>query len=319
MPQPPLAALIAAIVLTPLAAQEAPQFRGRTDLVSVFATVTDAGGRLVPDLTQADFQIFDDGKRQPITLFSADIQPVTVVVMLDRSGSLAQESEWVREAAGEFIKRLLPADRARIGNFATEIRISPASFTNDHEALTRVLRDDLQGVGPSPVWTAVDRSITALLPERGRRVVLLFSDGVDAPMRSQVKTDVKDVMYRAQYDEIMVYTIGVPPQEVSTQSTIHADRSGRLTPTTVYTSKRGKPDPNLKLLAGESGGGYFELDPMVSLSTLFARVADELHRQYWIGFAAGQLDRRAHKLEVKVLRSGLTVRARRSYVADPVK
>ena len=228
----------------------------------MFATVTDAGGRLVSDLKQTDFQIFDDGKRQPITLFSAEIQPVTVVVMLDRSGSLAQESDWVREAAGEFIKRLLPADRARIGNFSNEIRISPPSFTNDHAALTRVLRDDLQSVGPSPVWTAVDRSITALLPERGRRVVLLFSDGVDAPMRSQVKTDVKDVMYRAQYDEIMVYAIGVPTQQVSTQSTIHADRSGRLTPTTVYTSKRGKPDPNLRLLAGESGGGYFfELDP----------------------------------------------------------
>jgi len=147
----------------------------------------------------------------------------------------------------------------------------------------------------------------------------LFSDGVDAPLRSQIKTDVKDVMYRAQYDEIMVYAIGVPPQEVSTQSTIHVDRSGRLTPSTVYSSKRGKPDSNLKLLASESGGGYFELDPMVSLSSLFARVADELHRQYWIGFAAGQLDRKVHKLEVKVLRPGLTVRARRSYVADPQK
>jgi VWFA-related protein len=315
----PLAALIAATMLTPIATQESPQFRGRTDLVSVFATVTDAEGRLVSELQQADFQIFDDGKRQPISLFSAEVQPVTVVVMLDRSGSLAQESDWVREAAGEFIKRLLPADRARIGNFSTEIRISPETFTSDHAALTRVLRDDLQSVGPSPVWTAVDRSITALLPERGRRVVLLFSDGVDAPLRSQVKTDVRDVMYRAQYDEIMVYAIGVPTQQVSTQSTIHADRSGRFTPTTVYTTKRGKPDSNLKLLAAESGGGYFELDPMVSLSALFARVADELHRQYWIGFAAGQLDRKVHKLEVKVLRPGLTVRARRTYVADPQK
>lgn len=316
MARPHLAAIVAALVLASVAAQEV-QFRGRTDLVSVFVTVSDAAGHLVTDLKEADFQIFDNGKRQPISLFTADVQPVSVVVMLDRSGSLAQESDWVREAAAEFIKRLLPADRARIGNFSTEIRISPQTFTNDHAVLTRILRDDLQPVGPSPVWTAVDRSITALLPEKGRRVVLLFSDGIDAPLRNQVKTDVKDVMYRAQYDEIMVYAIGVAGQQVSSQSTIHADRSGRLHPTTVYTTKPGKPDPNLKLLATESGGGYFELDPLVSLSALFARVADELHRQYWIGFKAGQLDHKVHKLEVKVLRSGLTVRARKSYVADP--
>jgi Ca-activated chloride channel family protein len=317
MPRVVVRTLAAWLLLTPLAAQDTAQFRGRTDLVSVFATVADGDGRLVEDLKEADFQIFDNGKRQKITLFSAEVQPVTAVVMLDRSGSVAPEADWVREAAGEFVKRLLPADRARIGNFATEIRISPPAFTSDHEALMQVLRDDLQSVGPSPIWTSVDRSITALLPEHGRRVVLLMSDGVDAPMRSQVKTDVRDVMYRAQYDEIMVYAIGVPTEQVSAQNSIHADRSGRLTPHTVYTSKRGKPDPNLKLLASESGGGYFELDPMVSASALFARVADELHRQYWIGFAAGQLDHKVHKLEVKVLRGGLTVRARRSYVADP--
>jgi VWFA-related protein len=240
-------------------------------------------------------------------------------VMLDRSGSLAEESDWVREGAGEFVKKLLPADRARIGNFSTEIRISPPAFTSDKPTLMQVLRDDLQGVGPSPIWTAVDRSITALLHESGRRVVLLFSDGVDAPMRGQVKTDVKDVMYRAQYDEIMVYTIGVPGQQVTVQSTLHADGRGRLTPSTVYTSKTGKPDPNLKMLAAESGGGYFELDPMRSLSSIFTRVADELHRQYWIGFAATKLDRKLHNLEVRVFRSGLTVRARKSYVADPMK
>lgn len=312
----PKVALIAALMVVPVVAQEAPQFRGRADLVSVFVTVTDAEGRLVTDLTQKDFAIFDDGKRQPIALFNADVQPVTVVVMLDRSGSLAEESDWVRDAAGEFVKRLLPADRARIGNFASEIRISPATFTSDKPTLMRVLRDDLQSVGPSPIWTAVDRSITALLPEGGRRVVLLLSDGVDAPLQSQVKTDVKDLMYRAQYDEIMVYAIGVPGQQVTTQSTIHADRSGRLTPSTVYTTKQGKPDPNLRRLAAESGGGYFELDPMRSLSSIFTRVADELHRQYWIGFAATNLDRKVHGLEVKVLRSGLTVRARKSYVAD---
>src|SRR5947207_3033001 len=98
MPRPVLTALAASLLLAPLAAQEAPQFHGRTDLVSVFATVTDPQGHLVPDLKESDFQIFDDGKRQTVTQFSAEVQPVTVVLMLDRSGSVAPEADWVREA-----------------------------------------------------------------------------------------------------------------------------------------------------------------------------------------------------------------------------
>ncbi|HEY6357872.1 MAG TPA: hypothetical protein VIX35_06485, partial [Vicinamibacterales bacterium] len=76
------------------------------------------------------------------------------------------------------------------------------------------------------------------------------------------------------------------------------------------------PDPNLKRLADESGGRYFYLDAEQDLGSLFARIADELHRQYWLGFVPATLDGNVHKLEVKVMRPGLTVRARRSYVAD---
>jgi len=300
-----------------VAAQGQASFRSRADLVSVFATVTDADGKLVSDLTKDDFAVYDDGKRQAISVFSADVQPITVVVMLDRSGSVLEEADLMREAAGEFVKRLLPADRARIGNFSREIRLSPDQFTSDKTQLTTVLRDDLQGAGPSPIWTAVDRSITALLHESGRRVVLLLSDGVDAPLKDQVKTDVKDLMYRAQYDEIMVYTIGVPTEQSVPTTVFHADGRGHLRPGSAIGEKSIKPDANLKRLADESGGGYFELDPMRSLSSIFTRIADELHRQYWIGFAAGKLDRKAHKLEIKMLRPGLAARARKSYVADP--
>ena len=278
------------------AQRQAQPLRSRTDLVSVFATVTDCNGALVPDLQQSDFAVSDDGKRQSIALFSADVQPVTVVVMLDRSGSLADESELVRDAAAEFVTRLLPADRARIGNFADEIRLSPDRFTGDRSVLLDVLKSDLQNGGPSPIWTAVDRSITALVPESGRRVVLLVSDGRDAPARGQVKTDVKDLMYRAQYDEIMVYSIGVPTAEPGETA--------------------NKPEPDLKHLADESGGAYVELDSTRSVTTIFTRIADELHRQYWIGFTPSKLDGKVHRLEIKLLRPGLTARARRSYIAD---
>src|SRR5688500_18706345 len=93
------------------AAQQPPAFRAGADTVSVYATVVDRAGRLVPDLSKDDFEVFDNGKRQDITVFASDIQPITIVVMLDRSGSMEPNFRLVRDAAVQFIANLLPADR----------------------------------------------------------------------------------------------------------------------------------------------------------------------------------------------------------------
>jgi Ca-activated chloride channel family protein len=298
--------------------QDQYSYRGGTDVVAVYATVTDAAGRLVPDLQKTDFTVTDNGKKQPITLFSNDIQPITIVVMLDRSGSMSQNYELVRDAAGELVKRLLPDDRARIGSLSHDIVIRPDEFTNDHGNLMNVLKYGMQDPGPSPIWTAVDRSITALLPERGRKVVLLFSDGHDNPERGQVRTEVKDVMWRTKVDEIMIYTIGFA-SETAQVSPSYLPR-GRGFPAgsrPLWTQHVEPPDPALKDLAADSGGGYFEMDEKMNLGQTFARVADELHHQYLIGFAPKKLDDKEHKLEVKLDRPDMAVRARHSYVARP--
>ena len=80
-----------------------------------------------------------------------------------------------------------------------------------------------------------------------------------------------------------------------------------------------KPDPGLRTLADEGGGGYFELRPTGDLSAAFARVADELHRQYLLGFVPAALDGTVHTIEVRVRRPDLTARARKSYLAAPGK
>lgn len=310
-----LTAVAALAVLSwPPAGVAQDAFRGGTDIVSVFTTITDTTGRLVTDLTKSDFEVRDNGKKQAVTFFSNDIQPITIVVMLDRSGSMEENFLLVREAAGHFIDRLLPADKARLGNFSGQILIMPPEFTSDRATLTQVLGRDLQGIGPSPVWTAVDRSITALLKETGRRVVLLFSDGHDAPIPGQIRTDLKDVIRRSIVDEIMVYTIGLAENDTSVASWAFHNRVGPM-PIGGRQPKLIKPDKGLRLLAEESGGGYFELTWGQDLSAVFARVADELHRQYVLGFAPTSLDGKVHDLEIKVKRSGLTARARKSYLA----
>jgi Ca-activated chloride channel family protein len=318
-------------------AQQAPTFRGGTDLVSIYATVMDRDGRLVTDLTRDDFEIRDNGRRQPLALFTNDLQPFSAVIMIDRSGSMASHFEVVRQAAGTFVRHLLPGDRLRIGSFGDDIMLSPATFESDRETLLAILREDLPDAGASsPVWDSIDRSIAALREEAGRRVVLVFSDGKNTG-GAEPPLGVEEVIRRAQAHDVMVYAIGFsntetyrpsqparpprrPPIVIPRPSPFPTPRRGL--PVSQWGGQRPPartrlvpPDPGLERLAAESGGGYFALETSVGLDAIFARVAEELHRQYWLGFTPTTHDGTLHRLEVKVRRSGLTVRARRDYLA----
>jgi VWFA-related protein len=301
--------LVSLITVVLPARQQAP-IRSGARTVAVYATVTDAQGRLVPDLTQEAFEVYDNGKLQTTTVFSNDIQPITIVMMLDRSGSMRANFRLV-EAAGEaFVQRLRPDDKARIGSFAARIQVDPPSFTSDGEELVRILRTELQDEGPTPLWNAVNVAITSLLHQEGRRVVLIFTDGDDNPMNFRLNNlSLMDVMERAQRENVMVYAIGL---------------EGRTTPTGQRGGFRGgfgrgmfgqRPDPGLATLAAETGGGYFELTRAQDLAATFAQVADELHRQYAIGFEPAKLDDKTHTLDVKIKKPGAKARARKSYVA----
>jgi len=101
-------AAIAAALSIPLVAQQGPTFKTGTQVVSIFATVTDAQKRLVPDLTQDDFTIFDNEKPQPVVYFDSSIRPINVVVMLDTSGSMTLTIDLLKQAAEQFLLRLLP-------------------------------------------------------------------------------------------------------------------------------------------------------------------------------------------------------------------
>ena len=168
----PLRGVIASfvLVLTALATGQEPTFKGAIRTVAVYATVTSAEGRLVPDLGRDVFSVFDNGKRQELTLFANDVQPITVVLLLDRSGSMRRNFRLVEKAAEEFVNALLPADKARIGSFSNRIQVDPRDFTSNHEELLGILRTELQEAGPTPLWNAVNVGITALLHQQGRRV-----------------------------------------------------------------------------------------------------------------------------------------------------
>jgi Ca-activated chloride channel homolog len=334
----PRAALVAAfscLAVVAVAAwpQQAPTFTAANRTVAVYATVTDAGGRLIPDLERQVFEVDDNGKRQELTIFVNDIQPITVVMLLDRSGSMRAQFELVEQAAEEFVKAMLPADRARLGSFATRIQIDPREFTSDHDQLLNILRTDLQPEGPTPLWNAVNVGITALLHQEGRRVILVFTDGVDAPMNFRSNNQsLKDVMKRAEEENVMVYAIGLAGSEPSAH-THGGYRGGWPGPSGGHGGWGGrggygggrpfavasKPDEGLPKIAAATGGGYFELTSTTNLGSTFRRVADELHHQYALGFTPGALDGKWHTLTVRVNEPGALVRARKSYFAEKLQ
>ena len=126
-------ALIVAAAVTAASQQQPPTFKAGTQTVPLFATVTDATGRLIPDLAKEDFEIFDNNKPQAVTLFANDVQFIKVVVMLDESGSMVNNIARVKDGAEQFLLRLLPDDRARIGSFEDKIIVSP-EFTSNRTA-----------------------------------------------------------------------------------------------------------------------------------------------------------------------------------------
>jgi Ca-activated chloride channel family protein len=298
------ATALAAILSTALIAQQppaAPQppagqatFKAGTQIVSMFVTVADATRRLVSGLTQEEFEVFDNDKPQPIIFFQNEVQPITVVVMLDTSGSMTLMLDLLRQAAEQFLIRLLPDDKAKVGAFNDKIQFS-STFTGDRDQLVTEVKDLDYGNG-TRLWDAIAASLDELKSAEGRRVILVFTDGDDTSSRIGPGT----VIDRARAEEVMIYAIGLE------NNYIGGPNGQRV---------RTRPDAGLRKVADETGGGYFELKKSSELAPTFTKVAQELRSQYVIGFAPTVLDNRVHKLAVKMKQPGMTARARRSYLA----
>jgi Ca-activated chloride channel family protein len=305
------ATVLAPMLVVGASATQQPVFKGTTDLVRVFVTVTDRDGRLVTTLTETDFEVRDEGKPQPVALFDNTPQPIRLVLLLDVSGSMEGNLPLLREAAQQLFTRLRPDDRVRVGSFGLEVSISPA-FTRDPREMRDALPDSIPPDAPTPLWRAIDTALDTFKEEGDERpVVLVLSDGKDSgpidfrqPVASQA-----EVIDRARREDVMIYAVGMrsrgrrPPNPGIGPGGLQAMLTADL------------PDPGLARVAEETGGGYAEIRFGQDLGAAFARVADELHSQYLIGFAPPKRDGKVHDVDVRVSQRGLTARARKSYVA----
>ena len=269
-------------------------FRSATRTVAIYATAQDEKRRLVGDLTKDDFEVLDNDKVQTIDLFISEVQPITVVVMLDTSASMTGNLRFLEDAAEQFLIRLLPTDKGQVGAFNDKIEFFPGDFTNNRDRLIASLKE-LDFGNPTRLYDAVFESIDRLKTIDGRRVVLVFTDGDDTGSRASSN----NVLESARTNEVMIYAVGLKSDFFNGARQV-----------------RSSPDSSLRRMAEETGGGYFELERTADLAPTFTRVAQELHSQYVLGFTPQVLDGKVHRLLVRSKRPGTTIRTRRSYVAS---
>ena len=277
---------IAAVIFVFLTVTVGQQvFRSTVDLVPVFATVTARDGTFATGLTKDDFTVLDNGKPQEIVSFAEATQTISVSLILDTSGSMGAALPRVMAAAGVFLDNLRADDRAMVGSL---LYVGP-TFTSDKQRL-RTSMDLLPRDPGSPVWLALDRAISALRPETNRRVIVIYTDGRNSNLGQRYPPRITEssVGVRVEAEDVMVYAIGFEGVSLA---------------------------GGMRTLARRSGGRATELRRTDNLGSALAAVADELHHQYLLGFTPAVFDGQTHRLEVRVRRPGLTIRARERYIA----
>jgi Ca-activated chloride channel family protein len=287
-----------------------PVFRADVETVPIYATVFNSYGETILNLTREDFEIYDEGRLQELTVFEAGLQPITAAVLVDTSASMTLNLQLALSAAEQFVIRMLPEDRARVGSFSDRVDLSRA-FTSNRDDLLRALREDMHIGNPTRLWDAIEETMQTLAPLGGRRVILLLTDGMDTLSDAAPQ----GVLARSLANEIMVYVV----QFRSTPQANLAEFSLAPTASDLFSGdgvRRARASAALvSRLARQSGGGYFVLGQYDDVNATFSQVMRELHYQYILGFTPERADGRIHGLDVRVRQPDLRVRARQSYLA----
>ena len=334
----PVVALAAGVTLYAQTAapppQQAPTFRTGVRTVAVPANVFDDQGEIVTTLKRDDFLIFDDNKRQELTNFESGQQPITALVMIDTSASMIPRLDLAKLAAEQFIVRLWPGDKARVGSFSDKVQLV-GDFTDDRDRLLRQIRDDLHIGNPTRMIDAIAEGMTALAPLPGRRVLIVISDGCDTS--SHLKWDA--LLGRLPAEEFMVYAVQMggrlpaggraqyPPgyrpntmggcigREFEFELSVMPAESLSAFLTINDPRRLLSPAQVLGRLTAETGGGHFVLTARDDVNATFTKVMYELHHSYLLGFSPQVPDGKKHLITVRVNDLNLIVRARKAYLA----
>src|SRR5262245_35967024 len=346
---------ISASVLAALAvvsAQERPQqrpaddgqtfkFKSGVELINVTATVSDANGRFVPNLKQDDFLIYEDNEPQQVTHFSSERVPVSLGIAVDTSSSMMGEKiESARSALDRFLYDLLdPQDEIFLYQFSNDPTLLQG-WTTDRQRLSRAL-GRLNPHGGTAMYDAVAEAVPLVQQGQFRKKALVvISDGND----TSSTTRLRDVQQQIRESEALVYAVGIDCSGTSysprRRSGIFEQRRPPIPlPFPMPGGRGGWPRPMpqppnqpgggmspcsdpvnvaaLRDLTDDSGGRTELIREPRDLDPATANIADELSKQYYLGYPApGKKDGRWHSIRVEVRNHNYRVRARRGYVAS---
>jgi Ca-activated chloride channel family protein len=319
-----------------LGAQDGFRFRSGVELVNVAVTVTDRSGRFVAGLTPADFTVYDNEQSVEITHFSADRVPVSVGIVLDTSGSMAGDKiDRARTSIERFLDQLDdPEDEVFLYGFASDVRLIQEWTRPDtvSEGLRRV-----DAVGGTSMYDAVIEAVREAQDGRNRKkAVVVISDGND----TSSNRGLRDVRRVVQESEVLVYAIGIdgsgepairtrPPTFPPTPIPFPFPIPNRWRPGARWSGLPQFPTIGrttagdrlnaqaLRDITDDSGGRTEVVRSPRDLSPATASIADELSRQYSLGYTnPGNRDGRWHSIRVEVRDRSMQVRARRGYIAS---
>jgi VWFA-related protein len=328
-------------ITTPEEVGEGEIVRVNTTLVTVPASVMDRNGRYVPDLGKADFRVFENGVEQAIAFFAAVEKPFTVVLMLDTSSSTWSKLGEIKDAAIAFVDQLRPDDQVMVVSFARGLTIKNEA-TSDRQKIRKAIESTGRGLS-THLYDAMDKMMRKQINlVQGRKAIVLFTDGVDATSNDATY---ESTVHIAEELDALIYPILYDTYDPK------ADTGGPTAPSPPFRlpgilrkipfpfplpiptqgggsssgpgSSRADYDRGeryLHELADLTGGRVYEARKDLSyLRIAFTDIADELRRQYSLGYYPSQAGRKGERRRIKVLvnRPELVVRARGSYIYQP--
>ncbi len=331
----------------PAQQQEGRPLRVEVDTVALNVLVLDRGGSPIAGLTKDDFRVYEDGIEQKVENFFAVDAPFSVTLTLDTSFSAVDKLAVIQDSAIGFIRALHPDDEVMVVSFDDEVHLE-TDFTRDHDRAERAVKQTRTG-DSTQLYEAVYLSTEELRRQPDRKVLVLFTDGVDTASRT---TSMKDTLEFAKESDVSIYTIFFDTEKERIQQLYRGGGplSGPLgTPGTIPGRNPGPvgggnplpvpmPVPRntgdlrraedqirmeylqaksyLRELAKITGGKAFQVrGDLLDLGAAFEQIAEELRSLYTLGYVSSNQkeDRKYRKLKVVVERDGARVRTREGY------
>lgn len=311
--------------------------RVSTTLVTIPVSVMDRDGRYIPNLQKEEFRIWEDNVEQDVAFFQSVDKPFSVVLMLDTSPSTKFRLDEIQDAAISFVNQLRSDDRVMVVEFNEEINVL-SDFTSDRSRLHRAIQRAETDNGTS-LYDAVDMVMNQKLSRvTGRKAIVLFTDGVDTTSRNaDFQSNIMDaqeldaLIYPVQYDTSSDMNVGnFPPVQQPIDvfgqilGGIFGGGGGRRGGRGGGSRGTGRGDYNLANrylleLANSTGGREYRADSLQNMSYAFENVAEELRRQYTIGYYPKRTPQVGQRrmIKVRARQPNLAVRARESYVFNP--